>query len=888
MVLFFFPRTHCVFREVLDRSVTVPDRSETQSPTGSMRTIRSMASTSTHSGSAVSGSRSTTFLPPMESIPDFSDFQSFSGSSVGSLSRQPSLRSRAVDDAAISNQTIVYPGDPRVIAPSRSSSLRRTSSLTDLDEEFESALQRAKDARPGLGFGLGLAGAIVGEGSPVTVSSGPTLRRDIIVTPPPSAGRGASRARAVGSDLAASVSDDAFFSSGARTSGEQSTSYSLSSHSETYVTTPLTDTSSSIPTEETSGSGTVVPLTYQREGTSHLDSSAGAGRSAFTSDSLSRTTGLTRSRAVRTRRDGASSVSYSSSSLSGLESSDRENTSRHNHSRSHSEYSRSDDFSTLESNSRSTYTRSANGTPPLPSSSSGPSSSSSDRHPSTTDTPTTSTSTTPYETARSPSIMSFASLPSIPSLYETAEVCSTESETAKSVSSGDFITAKASPKAESVSDYITAPVCESEPTSPFTTAEICPTEVSTEYDDAECRCKPEKVVVSEGIQVAEPELVKEVITEPVEPIVPLPREGVVPPTGEDAVIAMPLPPAVEDIPVPPPGPAPEPEPEPAVVEELIPGPPVTYIRPGFLRYPRDTSTISSPSDLSVPSIPTPRTARDVPLPESSVSSPSLLSTELSTERSAMLPQRPPSAARSIRSIASLPGPSPIGPPETLPTTTMTTTSVTESTPSTVTPRVPSSPSIRESLWAPETDDTYESSILRASPSVQSVAFPEGPDISFDTSFLRPTASAYTSREQSRLSTIVESLSSESPSITYSSSSSPSLTPTGSMSVSVSASATPSSPSPPPTAPSPSLQVPPSTTVVSPVLSPERSSVPLTRTPSTVSTVSSISMRSDMLGPGPGSLYEEPILEDVSTEPSLLSTHRSYISRAVWSLLENIQ
>jgi len=82
----------------------------------------------------------------MESIPDFSDFQSLSGSSAGSLSCQPSLRLRTVDDAAISNQTIVYPGDPRVIAPSRSSSLRRTSSLTDLGGEFESALQWAKDA----------------------------------------------------------------------------------------------------------------------------------------------------------------------------------------------------------------------------------------------------------------------------------------------------------------------------------------------------------------------------------------------------------------------------------------------------------------------------------------------------------------------------------------------------------------------------------------------------------------------------------------------------------------------------------------------------------------------------------------------------------------------
>jgi hypothetical protein len=112
-----------------------------------------------------------------------SDFQSPSRSSTGSLSRQPSLRSRAADDAAISNQTIIHPGDPRVIAPSRSSSLRRTSSMTDLGEEFKYALRRAKDARPGLGFGVELAGAIIGESSPVAVSSGSTLGRNIFVTP---------------------------------------------------------------------------------------------------------------------------------------------------------------------------------------------------------------------------------------------------------------------------------------------------------------------------------------------------------------------------------------------------------------------------------------------------------------------------------------------------------------------------------------------------------------------------------------------------------------------------------------------------------------------------------------------------------------------------------
>ena len=142
-----------------------------------------------------------------------------------------------------------------MIAPSRSSSLRRTTSMTDLGEEFEYALRRAKDARPGLGFGLGLAGAIMGEGSPVTVSSGPppTLRRDIIVTRYTPTQCWSCRWISC-----ATCTDDAFFSSCTRSSGEQSTFHSLSS---TLVTTPAIDTTSVILTEISSGSGAVVPPT---------------------------------------------------------------------------------------------------------------------------------------------------------------------------------------------------------------------------------------------------------------------------------------------------------------------------------------------------------------------------------------------------------------------------------------------------------------------------------------------------------------------------------------------------------------------------------------------------------------------------------------------------
>ncbi|KAH8976587.1 hypothetical protein EDB86DRAFT_3095460 [Lactarius hatsudake] len=110
---------------------------------------------------------------------------------------------------------------------------------------------------------------------------------------------------------------------------------------------------------------------------------------------------------------------------------------------------------------------------------------------------------------------------------------------------------------------------------------------------------------------------------------------------------------------------------------------------------------------------------------------------------------------------------------------------------------------------------------------------------------------------------------------------PSPSPTGTVSISVSASATPSlSPSAPPTVPSPSssLRALSSTTVSSPILTPQWSQVALTRTPSSVSTASSISLGSDILDNR--SLFEEPILEEVSTEPSLLSTHRTAVSRPI--------
>lgn len=197
----------CLNREAVNRPIALPDSSSvTRSPsiTGSIHTIMSYDS---RSSSSSTGSRSTVFVPPLGSLPSISDFNSNASSSSykSGISRGSSLVSshhtHTVDDTVISNQEYVYPGDSRAIQRGNSL-LRRSGSMTDLDEEFTSALDRARGARPGLGFP-----SLVLGGSPVTVSSGPNLGRDVKMSPPPSVGRGSDRARS-------EVSDEAFFSAG--------------------------------------------------------------------------------------------------------------------------------------------------------------------------------------------------------------------------------------------------------------------------------------------------------------------------------------------------------------------------------------------------------------------------------------------------------------------------------------------------------------------------------------------------------------------------------------------------------------------------------------------------------------------------------------------------
>jgi hypothetical protein len=165
-----------------------------------LRTTQSMASTSTRPGSAMSGSHSTTFLPSMESVPDLSDFRSLSGSSAGSLSRQPSLQSALL---------------LMLQSPTKQSStwieLRSRTCRCHHQRRFACYCIQRTDARAR--YHCYIAGHAC-----------------------------ESRARVLGSKSVVSVPDDAFLLSGVSTSGEQSTFHYFSSV--TDVTMPAIGTTS--------------------------------------------------------------------------------------------------------------------------------------------------------------------------------------------------------------------------------------------------------------------------------------------------------------------------------------------------------------------------------------------------------------------------------------------------------------------------------------------------------------------------------------------------------------------------------------------------------------------------------------------------------------------
>ncbi|KAM6501107.1 hypothetical protein JOM56_004121 [Amanita muscaria] len=302
--------------EAVNRPISVPNSSDVtrspRSPTGSIRTILSIDS---RSSSTSTGSRSTVYVPPMNTLTDIPDFQSdFSSNSRSTsanlgLARRVSLVSshhkHTVDDTVIQNQEYVYPGDPRHIPPSRGNSLRRTGSMSDLDHEFARALKAKKS---------GLVG------SPVTISSGPSLGQDVFITPPPSLVKGSDRSR---SELSLSQSDEAFVS--ARLSG--SSSGMRSNVSSTYYSQTGDQTTTALLTDETirglssSGTFTQTPsLSYQSNGSLSYSQT----ESPYSSASPSGLSSLSRAREVRRRLNRVSSRSMMTTLTD--EPSDKENS----------------------------------------------------------------------------------------------------------------------------------------------------------------------------------------------------------------------------------------------------------------------------------------------------------------------------------------------------------------------------------------------------------------------------------------------------------------------------------------------------------------------------------------------------------------------------------
>jgi hypothetical protein len=208
----------------------VPDSvSVTRSPTGSIQTILTIESDASHSSN---GSRSTVFVPPLSSIPDISDMLSSPG-----LSRQSSIvsshHSRTVDDTVIQNQDYVYPGDRRSMTPSRGSPLKRSGSTTDIDDEFRKALTRARGS-----------GSLFG--SPVTVTSGSSLGKNILIPPPPSGGRVSSDEEqflSASSDGLRSNVSSTYFSPGSSIPGSRTLTEFTPATSATQVPSSTTFTS---------------------------------------------------------------------------------------------------------------------------------------------------------------------------------------------------------------------------------------------------------------------------------------------------------------------------------------------------------------------------------------------------------------------------------------------------------------------------------------------------------------------------------------------------------------------------------------------------------------------------------------------------------------------
>ena len=849
LTFFFFS-----YREAVNRPVAMPESSSiTRSPTGSIRTILSIDSRSSNSSV---GSRSTVFVPPLSSLPDISDVQSSQSSYRSGLSRHSSLVSShhtgTVDDMVIQDQEYVYPGDRR---PQRGISLRRSGSMTDLDEEFRSALERARGARPGLGFP-----SQVLSGSPVTISSGSSLGKNIFVTPPPSIGRGSDKARS-------DITDEQFFSAGSSgTRSNVSSTYfsqspaSLTSFGDLQTTTGLRSDTVTGLTSDTQ----VGPSTFSMTRGSLSDSGSYLGDSRGDSVSLTAisSTTLSRTREVR-RRAGTGTRS---STLLSEGSSDKENHVSGSGSYSSGSYTPgsgtytpgsgsyvagsgsgsytesgsytpgsgsytpgSGSFTsgsrTLESGSYTpsgsytasgsytpsrsytgsgSYTPSGSHTPssgsytlengsrtlgsdgssssggigrtPISSSETGydicPSSdfTSLEQTPWTSETETAtpvapasvvsdaasdiglekyvtasqasteyvsaSQGSAEYLTAEVPSsgesTVSFESLSSIPSLSSY--------KTAKSVSSYRTASEPGEP-----TEYVTADLCLSEPATEYITADLCLSEPATEYITAELCPSEVEDIPSER---STPRLSSlHLSSEPDEEVRSVHRvPSLVPTIRSLSSISDLLP---EDIPLPITLYSSSATPTPVI-------PPLSTLSPTPLQSTEESPDVLTPSPLRTSTV-TPETGRlESEESGSLVSSlpPSTLPpTTFGTETSVLTPSSLVISSGSTTAGTLPPSTARVSPTTVASTTSSLSSTIPDSVDLTTFTQSSSSLAPPTQRWDAESNVSYESSMLEPSPSLLSLALPEGLDTSFETSILRASGSV---SSIDRLSTIPQS------------------------------------------------------------------------------------------------------------------------------------
>ncbi|KAK1227533.1 hypothetical protein PQX77_009440 [Marasmius sp. AFHP31] len=723
-------------------------------------------------------------------------YVSFSDEERG-VRRRPSVfmsshHDRTVDDTVISGEDYIYPGDSRAITGRRSSTrLRRSGSMTDLGNDFQtnrryvgSSGEEEEDRF------LSASSGTPRSSRYSSADSYDSRTRSYTETFTPS-GSGTYTAPYMKAGVSETTGYTGYTQSGTgswtgtngRTvtgitsdtrgptstlsyRGTESASMLGDSHDSatytgtySYTESPYTRTTAFTGSPYTATNTLTYASSPYTRSTSPYSSST-----PYTYTPTTTTTSLSRTREVR-RRARTSSFGHSSSGRSGTsgsgsgyqpsgsdETSDKENGSMsgtgplsgNRSSETGYDICPSSDLSELTGRTITYTSTSIDTTIPLPSIPASERDSGDENF-------ATAPSASEYASARSPSIASFESLPSIPSLYSTASEGSLE-------------------------DYKTAsePATTRSQSTRFQTAELCPSElVSIPSEEGTPRASVSEIELLTDVE--EPSIVERIPSSPatvpslISTMTSSPRPASVSISTAPSVSTV----RPEDVPLPP-----------SVASEYIQSSPspstVTHISlpPPSTETTTETSLILTRS----PSVPSEsallETIEDVSsihftesiesaAPPTSTEPPisSVAPTPTEASSSVISDSSPysstPYSSTSSSELQSLQVPTSVAPTaptavrvrrRTLTTESSLTPTIPPTLPSTTVPSEPASSPPASPRWASETNISFDSSQLLPSPSMRSVALQEGPDHSFETSFLRATASQ---SSIDRISTIPE-------------------------------------------------------------------------------------------------------------------------------------